>query len=114
MRVRAQRRLSLSSSDSTSQTSKAEDTTPAPISKESLALRLDRIPYDADLGFIFGSSEDDECDVLLSMRKSQNLRRNRGISRKHFRINFNRDNEALIIYNESQFGTELVSSLAGT
>ncbi len=102
------------SSHNTSQTSEPEDTTPAPISKASLALTLDRLPYDADLGFVFGSKDDDECDVLLSLRNPQNPGRNRGISRKHFRIDFNWDNEALILYNESQFGTELVSPLAGT
>jgi hypothetical protein len=44
------------SSERPSQSSAYEDTTPAPISKASLALTLSRLPHEAGLGCVFGGN----------------------------------------------------------
>ncbi len=86
----------------------SRDTTPdvqaqSPI----IALTFSRKPYDGTLGFVFGSDEEN-CDVLLSKTMVGN-----GISRKHFRIDFNWESGSLLLIDQSSHGTVVDSEVTG-
>ena len=53
-----------------------------------LHLQFDRGPKDATQGFVFGTDEED-CDVQLLENPDLDKKKRYGISRQHFRIDFN-------------------------
>lgn len=82
-------------------------TTPAVVLKSPpiLLLTYSRLPYDGNLGFVFGSW-DEECEILLEETPSAS-----GISRRHFRINFSWDSGRLILVDMSSNGTVVTSQV---
>ncbi|KAK2763719.1 hypothetical protein FQN54_009335 [Arachnomyces sp. PD_36] len=79
----------------------------AAATESQLVLSLSEKPIDPLLGFVFGSDEE-KCDILLCDEPSKD-----GISRVHFRIDFNWESGALIIIDTSSHGTPLQSKVAG-
>ena len=70
-----------------------------------LHIQFDREPKDATQGFVFGTSKKD-CDVQLLENPDPDKNKRYGISRRHFRIDFNWDSGFLRLNNiSSQNGT---------
>jgi hypothetical protein len=67
-------------------------------SKPELHVKFDLMPKDRSRGFIFGS-DDEVCDFLLDNSNA------RGISGRHFSIDFNWDSGFLRVTNLSRLGT---------
>ncbi|KAI9699642.1 MAG: hypothetical protein M1836_002676 [Candelina mexicana] len=64
------------------------------------------MPNDPVSGWIFGSDEE-TCDVLLSVNV------NKGVSRRHFSINFHPESKVLLFKSLSRNGTKLTSDNIG-
>ena len=98
--------------DGVSSTSKSDDPrsrectpyVPRPSELE-LHLQFDPGPKDATRGFVFGTDEE-HCDVKLLENPDPDKKKRYGISRQHFRIDFNWDSGFLRLNNmSSQNGT---------
>lgn len=86
---------------------RTRETTPAcsPQPGRAIVLTYSRLPYDGMQGFVFGSW-DEKCDILLAAKPSTG-----GISRIHFRINFNWDSGCLTLIDMSSHGTRVDSTI---
>lgn len=96
--------------DSPSSSSRAASrgTTPqlALLPPADLIIIFDHCPYDPK-GFVFGS-DDDECDILV-----HNVSGGRGISKKHFFVQFDWHSLELILTDTSSRGTEVRCRIFG-
>ncbi|MCJ1304537.1 hypothetical protein MMC08_007350 [Hypocenomyce scalaris] len=82
-----------------------------------LRISLDVPPKDISQGWVFGS-DPARCDIILGEKKEGEKKESEdkepGIRRVHFRINFNWDSRALILYNMSKQCTVLTDHIENT